>query len=81
MIYINDVIFHYRILHGLVLQLYLQLGMKMGKVYRVVTFDHGDFMSSWVQFCTKKRIASTNTFSRKFWKLVILIVHILITYC
>ena len=79
MICIIDVLFFYRVLHGLVLQLYLQLGMKMGKVYRVVAFQQGDFMSSWVEFCTKKRIASTNTFSRNFWKLVILIVHILIT--
>jgi len=55
----------------LVLQLYLELAMKIGKVYRVIKFEQGDFMKSWVEFCTRKRIASTSEFSRNFWKLVI----------
>jgi len=60
----------YRVLHGLLLQLYLQLGMKLDKVHRVVIFEQGDFMKSWVEFCTEKRAGAKNEFEKNFWKLV-----------
>lgn len=40
----------YRVFYGLVLQLYLQLGVERCKVYTDVAFDQGNFISSWVEF-------------------------------
>ena len=60
----------FRVLHGLALQLYLQLGMKITSVKQVISFQQGDYMKLWVQFCTQMRATSTNSFAKKFWKLV-----------
>ncbi|RZD32615.1 MAG: hypothetical protein CXT79_06000 [Thaumarchaeota archaeon] len=57
-------------MHGLALQLYLQLGMKLTNVKRVISFQQSDYMKPWVQFCTQMRATSTNSFAKKFWKLV-----------
>ena len=59
---------NFRVLHALLLQLFLKMGMKIEKVHRVVTFQQGDFMKTWVEFCTKKRSTAKNEFEKKFWK-------------
>lgn len=59
------------VLHALNLKLYLQLGMKIKEVHRVIQFDQKPFMKSWVDFCTDKRSKSTNDFSKNFWKLLV----------
>lgn len=59
------------ILHGLNLQLYLQLGMKIIQIFRVIKFRQKPFMKTWVDFCTEKRSQSTNDFSKNFWKLLV----------
>ena len=53
------------------LQLYLHLGMRIIKIHRVVSFKQGDYLKSWVDFCTKKRSESKDSFSRDFWKLMV----------
>jgi hypothetical protein len=59
------------VLHALNLQLYLQLGMKIKEVFRVIKFEQKPFMKTWVDFCTEKRSNSTNDFSKNFWKLLV----------
>jgi len=61
---------NFRVLHGVALQLYLQLGMKITSVKRVIAFQQGDYMKLWVQFCTQMRATSSNSFAKNFWKLV-----------
>ena len=60
-----------RLPHGLLLQLFLQLGMKLKHVYRVISFTQGNFMNEWVQYCTRKRSAARNEFEKAFWKLIV----------
>ena len=60
-----------RLLHGLLLQLFLQLGMELKHVYRVISFTQGNFMNEWVQYCTRKRSAARNEFEKAFWKLIV----------
>ena len=56
------------ILHGLLLSLYLKLGMKLVKVHRCVRFKQESFLREWVDFCTCKRSNSEDAFGKKFWK-------------
>jgi hypothetical protein len=59
------------ILHALNLKLYLQLGMKIKEIYRVIKFEQKPFMKKWVDFCTEKRSKATNEFTKNFWKLLV----------
>ena len=67
----NDILFSYRVLHSLLLQLYLQLGMKLRNVQRIVTFIQGDFMKNREEYYTKKRSSSKTEFEKSFWKLLV----------
>ena len=64
------IVFIFSVLHGLALQLYLKLGMKLLKISRVVSFTQDDYLKTWVNFCTEKRSAAKDDFSRNFWKMV-----------
>ena len=44
--------------------------MKLIDVNRVISFEQGDYLKTWVDFCTKMRADSTNSFAKNFWKLV-----------
>lgn len=59
------------VLHALNLQLYIQLGMKIKKIFRVIKFEQKPIMKKWVDFCTEKRSQSTNNFTKNFWKLMV----------
>ena len=59
------------VLHGLNLQMYLKLGMKIKSIFRVIKFKQSPFMKTWVDFCTNKRSQSTNDFTKNFWKLLV----------
>ncbi|OUU25087.1 MAG: hypothetical protein CBC13_02475 [Planctomycetia bacterium TMED53] len=71
---------NFRVLHALLLQLFLKLGMKLQRVHRVITFQQGEFMKTWVEFCTKKRSAAKNEFEKSFWKLVSILKKILVQF-
>ena len=45
--------------------------MKLIKVHRVVEFQQGDFLKSWVDFCTQKRAEAKDSFTRNFWKMMV----------
>lgn len=58
------------VLHGLNLQQYLRLGMKLESVHRVIKFMQKPYMTPWINFCTDQRIKAKNAFEKNFWKLI-----------
>lgn len=58
------------VLHAANLKLYLELGLKLKKVHRVLTFIEQDFLRDYIDFCTNLRSASSNEFEKKLFKLM-----------
>ena len=44
------------------LQLYLSLGMKLTKIYRVLKITHSDWMKIYIDFNTEKRMNDASNF-------------------
>ena len=61
----NNYVLHYKNL-----QLYLDLGMKLKKVHRVLEFTQAPFLKEYIDFNTKKRAAAKNNFEINFFKLM-----------
>jgi hypothetical protein len=54
------------VLHVRNLELYLDLGMKLKKIHRAVTFDQSKWLADYIDYNTKMRAASKNTFEKNF---------------
>ena len=52
------------------LQFYLEQGMKLKKVHRVMEFKQGDFMSGYIGFNTEMRKKAKNSFEKDLFKLM-----------
>ena len=52
-------------------QLYLSLGMKLTKIYRVLKPNQSDWMKKYIDFNTEKRMSANNDFEIDFFKLMI----------
>lgn len=56
------------VVHVKLLKLYLDLGLKLTKIHRVLKFKQEAFIAPYIEMCTKARQASTNKFDINQYK-------------
>ena len=58
------------LVHGSNLKLYLQLGLKVSRIHRGITFHQEDFLRPFIERCTKMRMMAPTTSEQNMWKLI-----------
>ena len=59
------------IVHYRNLQLYLELGMKLIKIQKILKFKQSNWLKEYIEFNTQKRTEGKDKFSQNFFKLLI----------
>ena len=57
------------VVHFANLKFYLEMGMKITKISKVLQFKQSVFLKKYIDYCTLKRQNSTSNFKRNIWKL------------
>ena len=58
------------VVHGLVLQFYIEHGLRLTKIHRAIQFDQREWMAPYIQMNTDLRAAATNDVDKDFHKLM-----------
>lgn len=56
------------VIHAKNLALYIELGMKLVKIHRVLSFRQSSFLKKYISYCTRKRAESTSSFRKRLFK-------------
>ena len=59
------------VLHYMELKKYLELGVKLVKVHKALSFEQENWMYRFVELCTQKRAATSDPYESFFWKILI----------
>ncbi len=58
------------VVHYINLQFYLEHGMRLTKVHRVISFEQSKWLSKYIELNQRLRAAATNEFEKDFFKLM-----------
>ena len=61
---------NFYVIHYMELKKYLELGVKLVKVHRALTFHQENWLAKFIELCSTKRAETTDPYENYFWKLV-----------